>query len=507
MNTMPKVKNTGFLKSHRPSTRRLIQLYSALLHNAHLRGFIDGEIYQGKAKYACIPGLNCYSCPGAVGACPLGALQNALASAGHRAGWYILGILLLFGTMLGRTVCGWLCPAGLIQELLHKIPTLKIRKNRITRFLTYLKYVILGYFVIAIPLWYGLKHDLPVPGFCKYICPAGTLEGAAGLLSNPGNDDLFAFLGLLFTRKAVILVIIGLACIFCYRSFCRFLCPLGAVYGLFNRFCLLGVKVDAHRCSGCGNCVRHCEMDVRQVGDHECISCARCMAVCHEKAISLKAGTITLKAPEGDLFAGKAGEAHSERAREKRKRAAGIAWGIALAVLCAALIWFNLPNSTGSFENTESESFDSTAPEGYEEGMQLEDFTITCLDGSEFHLADTHGKVTFINLWATYCEPCVRELPLFNDLVLEHKDDIAVLAVHSSLVIDDPEEMLAGREWAFPFAVDTSDDKIWGIVGGSSTMPQTIVLNRRGEVIFNRKGSVTAEMLAELYNAANARRI
>ena len=92
--------------SLRPSTRRLIQLYSALLHNAHLKGFIDGEIYQGKAKFACVPGFNCYSCPGAVGACPLGSIQNALASTGHRAGWYVMGILLLFG--LAGSAAGFL---------------------------------------------------------------------------------------------------------------------------------------------------------------------------------------------------------------------------------------------------------------------------------------------------------------------------------------------------------------------------------------------------------------
>ena len=75
----------------------MIQLYAALLFNAHLKGFIKGDIYTGKTKYACVPGLNCYSCPGAVGACPLGALQNALASSGHRAGFYVLGIIMLYG--------------------------------------------------------------------------------------------------------------------------------------------------------------------------------------------------------------------------------------------------------------------------------------------------------------------------------------------------------------------------------------------------------------------------
>ena len=75
------------------------------------------------------------------------------------------------------------------------------------------------------PLWYGVKHDIPVPGFCKYICPAGTFGGAVALLSNPNNTGLFGMLGVLFTRKFVILTVIALTCIFCYRSFCRFLCP------------------------------------------------------------------------------------------------------------------------------------------------------------------------------------------------------------------------------------------------------------------------------------------
>ena len=136
-------KELTWWETHRPSTRKLIQLYSALLYNAHLKGFIDGEIYQGQTKAVCVPGFNCYSCPGAVGACPLGSIQNALASSGHHAGWYVLGIIMIFGLSLGRTICGWLCPLGLIQELLYKIPTPKIRKSRVTRALSYLKYVII----------------------------------------------------------------------------------------------------------------------------------------------------------------------------------------------------------------------------------------------------------------------------------------------------------------------------------------------------------------------------
>jgi len=281
--------------AHRPTKRRLVQLFCALLYNANLKGFAEGKIYTGRSKALCVPGLNCYSCPGAVGACPLGALQNAVSSSGARAGTYVLGILLLFGVTLGRTVCGWLCPFGMLQELLHKIPVPKLGKSRATRVLSYQKYVILAVFVIALPLHSGLRDHIPLPAFCKYICPAGTFEGALPLLSHPGNRNLLSMLGSLFRQKAVILVLVAAACIFCYRSFCRFLCPLGAVYGLFNKLAVIGVKLDEEKCTHCGKCVRRCPMDVKQAGDRECISCGACVGVCRENAVSLKAGKVVLK--------------------------------------------------------------------------------------------------------------------------------------------------------------------------------------------------------------------
>ncbi|MCR5347700.1 MAG: 4Fe-4S binding protein [Fretibacterium sp.] len=463
--------NRGFARQTLPpATRRLVQLYSALLFNAHLKGFIEGEIYQGKTKFACVPGLNCYSCPGATGACPLGALQNALGSSGHRMGWYVLGIIILYGVILGRTVCGWLCPFGLIQELLHKIPTLKIKKSRFTRAFSYLKYVILAVLVVIMPLWYGLRHNIPMPGFCKYLCPAGTLEGAVGLLANPVNADMFNMLGPVFTCKFVIMLTIGLACVLCYRSFCRFICPLGALYGFFNRFNIIGVKVDESLCIRCGMCVQSCAMDVRCVGDRECIHCGECVTVCPHKAISF---TLT-------------GRGRDVRLKTSRRRTLG---AVALAVLCFALLGYNIP--------------EKKVPTGCEVGQRLADFSIKCLDGTEFHLADARGKVVFINLWATYCSPCVRELPHFDAFYRAHKNDIAVLAVHSSLTTDDPAEYIAAGNWKMPFAVDTQENLVWNIVNGSSAIPQTLVLNRRGEVVYNQVGSVTAEVLAALYEKAH----
>ena len=92
--------------------RRCIQLVSALLYNAHLPGFLSGSIFKGSVKGVCVPGLNCYSCPGAVGSCPLGALQNALSNLPNKLPLYIAGFLLLVGVGLGRVVCGFLCPFG-----------------------------------------------------------------------------------------------------------------------------------------------------------------------------------------------------------------------------------------------------------------------------------------------------------------------------------------------------------------------------------------------------------
>ena len=140
------------MKGWLPSKRKLIQLYSALLFNANIKGFVGGKIYKGPLKNVCTPGLNCYSCPGASGACPLGSLQNSLSSTEKGSWYYVVGILLLWGILFGRMICGWLCPFGLIQELLYKIKTPKLKKNRFTRILSYFKYVLLVFFVIIIDI-------------------------------------------------------------------------------------------------------------------------------------------------------------------------------------------------------------------------------------------------------------------------------------------------------------------------------------------------------------------
>ena len=280
---------------HKPSKRKVVQLYAALLYNANIKGFFNGRIYKGATKNMCVPGLNCYSCPGAIGSCPLGALQNALSASKTKTPAYVFGIIILFGLLLGRTICGWLCPVGLGQELLYKIKTPKVKKSRVTRVLSYLKYVLLVALVVIVPLYFA------IPGFCEYICPAGTFEGGLGLLSNVENEGLLAILGPLFTWKFTLLVLIIVASIFIFRCFCRFLCPLGALYGFFCRVAMLGVKLDKNKCTDCGLCVGVCKMDIKHVGDHECIHCGACIAVCPAKAISWKGEKLFIRADDADM--------------------------------------------------------------------------------------------------------------------------------------------------------------------------------------------------------------
>ena len=260
--------------------RKYTQLIAAVLYNCHITGFVTGKIYKGTTKGVCAPGLNCYSCPGAVLSCPLGSLQNAIAGAAYKIPLYVLGTLLLLGILLGRLICGFLCPFGLIQELLYMLPFPKIKKNRITRTLSYVKYAILTVFVVIIPL---IKL---APGFCKYICPAGTLEAAVPLILM--NEQLRSRIGWLFSWKVFVLVACILLCSVCYRAFCRFICPLGAIYSLFNPIAFFGITVDKDKCTGCNACITKCRMDIARVGDHECIHCGECADVCPEGAIYYK---------------------------------------------------------------------------------------------------------------------------------------------------------------------------------------------------------------------------
>ena len=265
--------------------RSVIRACAAILFNGYIAGFTKKSIFTGKTKAFCVPVLNCYSCPGALGACPIGSLQAVLGSG--RFPFYVLGSLMLFGVVMGRLVCGLLCPFGLIQDLLHRIPGKKIKvPEKADRPLRYLKYVILLVFVIVLPAFWRDSYGSYAPWFCKYICSAGTLEGGMPLVLL--NPELRKLAGVIFTWKTLVLAAVIIGTVLIPRFFCRYLCPLGAFYSLFNRFSMYRMEYDKGSCIGCGMCEKACPMAVKVTEDincAECIRCGKCADVCPKHAI------------------------------------------------------------------------------------------------------------------------------------------------------------------------------------------------------------------------------
>ena len=270
--------------------RGRFQAAAALLGNIHLKNLITGGIYQGAGKTVCVPGLNCYSCPAAAAACPIGAFQAVAGSSKFGFSYYIAGLLLLFGMLLGRFVCGFLCPFGWFQELLHKLPARKFSTKNL-KALSYIKYAVLAFTVILLPAILTDDAGMGEPFFCKYLCPQGVLEGAIPLsVVNPG---IRAALGKLFAWKLSLLVGISLLSTVFYRPFCKWLCPLGAFYALMNKAALFGMRVDKDRCVSCGKCENTCKMDVditKEPDSAECIRCGMCAKTCPNGAISFRYG-------------------------------------------------------------------------------------------------------------------------------------------------------------------------------------------------------------------------
>ena len=281
--------------------RKWVQIVIGFLTNGYWGFPWTRTIYQGPLKVVCSPGLNCYSCPASTTYCPIGALQQLLGGirfsldAGqYFLGWYVLGCIGVVGSFLGRMVCGWACPFGFIQEMIYKIPSKKIEIPRCLRFV---KYPILFLMVILLPLLVVNDFGLGDPWFCKYLCPAGTLEAALPLLiMQPG---LRATLGWLFYNKLIILIFFMFWSLLASRPFCRVACPLGAFYGLFSRVRLVKLRLDESKCTNCEACHYVCPMGVKfneSPNDAECITCMACMEqACKFDAISLEVGGLPLR--------------------------------------------------------------------------------------------------------------------------------------------------------------------------------------------------------------------
>ncbi len=276
------------LKKHEKKRLR-IQALGAIIMNGQWSNFISGKIYQGPLKKACLPVLNCYSCPGALGSCPIGAMQAISNDTRFHISYYVVGLLAFFGITLGRWFCGWLCPFGFFQELLYKIPTKKFNKtNKADKIFRYLKYLILLIFVIIVPIFVMDQFGIGLPAFCKWICPAGTLGGGVPLLIT--NPALRNIIGVLFSWKMFLAIVIIVGSVFVFRFFCKYVCPLGAFYGLFNKISFYQLECSTS-CIKCNKCSNVCKMNVepyKNPNSAECIRCGDCTKTCPVQALKFK---------------------------------------------------------------------------------------------------------------------------------------------------------------------------------------------------------------------------
>ena len=273
--------------------RRLIQIISAVVANPYIPSLFKKEIYQGNLKGFCVPILNCYSCPLAIFACPIGSLQQFFASAranlavgSYQLGLYVIGILGVVSATTGRMACGWACPFGLLQELLYKIPSPKLA---IPRFLSYFKYLFLAVTVVLLPILVVDDFGYGQTWFCKWICPAGTLE--AGIPMIALDENLRGLIGFQFGLKTSLLAIFLGWMVLSRRPFCRTVCPLGAIFSFFNKISIFQLVFDEDKCIRCNACYRVCPTALKvyeYANSPDCIRCLKCIKACKEDAVDYK---------------------------------------------------------------------------------------------------------------------------------------------------------------------------------------------------------------------------
>jgi polyferredoxin len=228
--------------------------------------------------------------------------------------WIPLASFFVVAAFLGRSLCGWVCPFGLVQELIGYVKRGQMEFSpRTHNWLIYIKYVVLVVVLlvsgsVAAMLASGSAEGLSAFGVFaaapfSALSPADTLFAVIpnGVYTLVNNVDAFvagalAVRPLLWARFVILGAVLVFAA-YVQRSWCKYFCPHGALLAFLNRFSFLGLQRDPVKCkkTGCNDCVAACPMNVpilelpwEKFTHPECIYCLKCADACTTKAIKPK---------------------------------------------------------------------------------------------------------------------------------------------------------------------------------------------------------------------------
>ena len=184
----------------------------------------------------------------------------------HESSWILMWITFALTLAFGPVFCGWVCPFGSFQEWIGKIGKKIFGKkynrfipNGVDQWLRYLRYVILIWVLYMTAITGKIIFADYDPYFALFHFWTGEVA-AIGI---------------------VILLIVMVATLFVERPFCKYVCPFGAVLGIFNLFRIFSIKRNPDTCVDCGACDRDCPMNIpvatsETVRNHQCITCMQC---------------------------------------------------------------------------------------------------------------------------------------------------------------------------------------------------------------------------------------
>jgi thiol-disulfide isomerase/thioredoxin/NAD-dependent dihydropyrimidine dehydrogenase PreA subunit len=297
------------------------------------------------------------------------------------------------------------------------------------------------------------------------------------------------------------------------------------LYGIFNKFAILGIKLEKPKCIDCGKCINKCKMDISQVGDHECINCGECLEVCPTNAITWRGSKIFLPPNEIDEEKKKGApldECEKAAIIEKREKVKKrnlvvkiTAAVLSVALLGSALVYYNFiyedahtlhVDADGDGTCDECDSLIGNVVGAVCYGYDVKLFDENGLTGETFNPAKNQGKITVINFWGTWCSGCLKELPYFDQIATEYKDEVTVLAIHTDMLFNDAKfsaaqyvlenypdsDMIFGKD---ELMTEVNADEYYTMLGGSGAYPITLILDGEGIIIAKFMHEVTYDEL------------